>query len=81
MPLHDSVWELQTAGGPIPDLTALDHRAFVMLAACDLLANIHYLWCGDTGANRTIAGDLNDFVPGTSKPTDITIILPKLALR
>jgi len=73
VPLHDSVWELQTAGGPIPDLTALDHRASVMLA-------IHYLWCGDTGANRSIAGDLNDFVPGTLKPTDITITIAKAGI-
>ena len=79
-PLSSHVWELQTPGGIIPALSALDHRACIMLATSALPVNTHYLWCGDTGANRTIAGDLNDFVPGSLKPADITITVAKAGI-
>jgi hypothetical protein len=79
-PLSSLVWELQTPGGIIPALSALDHRACVMLATSAIPVNSHYLWCGDTGANRTIAGELNDFVPGSLKPADITITVAKAGI-
>ena len=43
-PNHNLVWELQSAGGPSPDLLALEHRAYVRLATSDVPVNTHYLW-------------------------------------
>jgi len=48
------VWELQVAGGTIPDVSALDHCACVFMATSSMPVSVHYFWCGDTGANRTL---------------------------
>jgi hypothetical protein len=51
-----------------------------MLATSAMPVNTHYLWYGNTGVNRTIAGDLNDFVPGSLKPADFTITVAKAGI-
>jgi len=77
--IRSPVWELN-ANASLHDLSAMEHRACVMMATSGIPVNTHYLWCGDTGANRTIAGDSKDFVPGTLKPTDLTITVAKAGI-
>jgi hypothetical protein len=74
------VWELQAADHNLIDLSSMVDRTCVMMATSSIPPNTHYLWCGDTGANRTIAGDTKDFVPGTLKPADIIITVAKAGI-
>jgi hypothetical protein len=75
--IRSPVWELNAANASLHDLSAMEHRAYVMMVTSGIPVNTHYLWCGDTG---TIASDSNDFVPGTLKPTDLTITVAKAGI-
>ena len=36
-------------------------------------ANANYEWCSDTGTNRFVTNDINDYVPGTFVPTNTVV--------
>ena len=74
------VWELNASNGLWGDISAVEHRACVMMAASGFPVNAQYLWCGDTGANRTLFRDTKDFVPDTLKPADLTITVAKAGI-
>ncbi len=61
--IRSPVWELNAANASLHDLSVMEHRACVMMATSGIPDITHYLWCGDTGGNRAIAGDSKDFVP------------------
>ena len=75
------VWELQLAGGPIPDMTVSEAHIIALLAdSGSAPANTHYVWCGDSGCNRMLTDNSNEFVPGTMKAVDITITVAKAGI-
>jgi hypothetical protein len=74
------VWKLNAANATLHDLSAMEHRACVMMAISGSPVDTYYLWCGDTGANRTIGGDSKDLVPGILKPTGFTITVAAVEL-
>ncbi len=70
------VWELNASNGLLGDISAVKHRACIMMDLSGFPVNAQYLWCGVTGAIVLSRGTLK--ISFLTLGSLLTLLLPLL---